>query len=47
MLNLYSCILYSIIDYTTAAYSSWELQTDNSYVDVTNLAKASEAVISL
>ena len=47
MLNLYFCILYSIIDYITAAYSRQKLQADNLYVDVINLAKTSEAVISL
>ena len=47
MLNLYFCILYSIMDYITAVYSNWELQTDSSHVDITNFVKASETVIFL
>ena len=47
MLNLYFCVLYSIMDHIITAYSSWELQADSSHIDVTNLTKASEAVIPL
>ena len=47
MLDFHSCAPYSIVDHTTAAYSSQELRADDPHIDVTNLTKALKTVIPL
>jgi hypothetical protein len=47
MLDPHSCTPYSIVGLTTVVYNSQEFRADGPYVEVANLARASEAVILL